>query len=110
MLGDNQAFESLGAVQAEAMLKAASIFPNFNPDEADIVEDELPDEEDDEANYDGDAFVEGGDDEEAADWAEVEVPQPPRRSGRDLSGTARNMANTEQLERARMPGAAAITG
>ena len=38
-------------VQAEAMLKAASNFPNFNPDEADIVEqDELPDEEDDEAN------------------------------------------------------------
>ena len=96
-------------VQTEALLKAADIFPNFTPTDADTIEDPLPDEDDEEAYFAGEAFVEGGGDDDTEEWLQMQPPPPPRRSGRDHSATMSNMAISKEKEQARMPGATPIS-
>ena len=85
MLGIDEASEGLGKpTQVAAMVRAYEIFPNLSQDTvvvgaaeiAENVEEGVPAEEDTEAFHEGEALMEGGDEddewEEWLDWEKCE--------------------------------------
>ena len=90
----------------EAIDKASTIFPNLTVAQTlrDEVEDPTPEEEDPDANYEGDVFTQGGEENDWEEYIDWNLPaQRPRRTAAAETNAA--MQRSLNLERAPMPGA-----